>query len=94
MGIEFRIVVALPSESMAEQILAHAGGGVGTRGPRGFDFRSPGNSGPMPDAMASVEPYGFYFCSFSGFTGLSAEVFGAIVGSAAAYGRVVVEDLE
>ncbi|AJG17437.1 hypothetical protein [Cupriavidus basilensis] len=48
----------------------------------------------MPDAIASVAPYGFYFCGFSGIDGLSAEVLGFIVGAAAAYGKVLVEDLE
>ncbi|WP_141639927.1 hypothetical protein [Cupriavidus basilensis] len=94
MGVEYRIVVDLPSEDIAEKILSRAVCGAGQKGAAGFDFRSPGNSGPMPDAIASVEPYGFYFCSFSGINGLSAEVLGFIIGSAATYGKVLVEDLE
>lgn len=94
MGVEYKIVVDLPSEDIAEKILGRAGGRAGKKGSSGFDFRSPGNSGQMPDAIASVEPYGFYFCSFSGIDGLSAEVLGFIVAAAAAYGKVLVEDLE
>jgi hypothetical protein len=92
MGFEYRICVNLPSTVVGDRILANAASGLGKRNGLGFEYRAGESDEAMPDAVAKVEHYGFYFCE-SGHHGLCAGILGFIVAAAASYGPVWVEEL-
>lgn len=94
MGFEYQILVALPSTDTGQEILANVTGGCGKKLPNGWEYRGPTTKGPMPDAVAKVESYGFYLCIFGSRSGFGAQVVGEIVLLALSFGTVKVQEME
>lgn len=93
MGFEYRLSFACPSRKVAELGLSRLEGVKYIAAPKSrFEFRSEGLSTEYPDATASIEEYGLYFCvhghNGQGFLG---QVIAHLVGN---YGAVRVAELE
>ncbi|WP_288380269.1 hypothetical protein [uncultured Massilia sp.] len=92
MGYEYRVRTAAITPELADRILRNAGGGAASRIADGYEYREAGSAG-VPAASARIEPEGFYVC-MSGAHGLAAEVIGYIVAACAAYGSVIVNEID
>lgn len=94
MGTEYIIKFDLDDPYKAERILESAPGFAGREESQGqsfYEFRRPDSLGGMPDATATIEPGGIYFCSY----GQSAEILRAILGRVEAeFGEVELDDYE
>jgi hypothetical protein len=67
MGREYRLRFAYADVRLVEAVLRQVPLFAGTGpGAACFDYRGAGNPGPMPDASATIEPGGLYFCDHGG----------------------------
>ena len=58
----------------------------------GFEIRTVGNAGEMPDATVKVEPYGAYFCVYGGH---GREMLGVVIARLVGeFGAVTITELE
>lgn len=94
MGTEYIIKFDLDDSYRAERILENApcfSGRTEHQGQSFYEFRRPDSIGGMPDATATIEPGGIYFCSY----GQSEEILRAILGRVEAeLGEATLEDYE
>lgn len=92
MGHEYRVRIAAIAPELADRILRNAGSGAASRLEDGYEYREADSDG-VPAAFAAIAPDGFYVCT-SGAHGLAVEVIGHIVATCAAYGSVVVDEID
>ena len=89
MGFEYHLRYAAPDAAGAADILRRLP--TATERPDGFDFGARPDGSAWPDATASVDADGIWFCDYRGGDGL--RVLGEIVAELAGYGPVTVEEL-
>ncbi len=93
MGFECKLSFQCPSREAAERLLSSLQDVeyVASSSPR-FEFGRHGSSHEMPDATASFEEYGLYFCDHGGH---GRAYLGQVVASLVThFGPVVVAELE
>jgi len=69
MGIEYQIAISPLHRHTVDDILRCAPYFAETADQFGdlkYEFRLPDNTGTIPNAYATIEPYGVYFCDFGG----------------------------
>ena len=69
MGVEYRITFSPVIADSVDTILRSAtcfSQTLNDEQQTRYEYRLPANSGAMPDAEASIETFGIYFCDFGG----------------------------
>jgi hypothetical protein len=94
MGFEYKLIAKLPSSEVAKNLLLTAPNFVQfDEKYQTAEYRSSENNGKMPDAIAKVEDYGFYFCD-CGNRQLACSIIGYLSLSSSSFGKVEFYELE
>ena len=67
MGMEYRIDFTPTPTTVIDRVLRLSPYFIQTielNGRTNYEYRLPNNTASMPNALASTEPYGIYFCDF------------------------------
>jgi hypothetical protein len=94
MGFEYKLVAKLPSFEVAKNLLLAAPNFVKfDEKYQTAEYRTSENSGEMPDAVAKVEDYGFYFRT-SGNWHLAYVIIGYLSLKSSSFGAIEFSELE
>ena len=77
MGVEYRIEFAPAATDTIDEILRsvkYFAQTIEFDQQVNYEYRLPDNPGSMPNAQASIETYGIYFCDFGGARDIMADI--------------------